>query len=112
MWRLIGHAITVFRWCHEVVDGAQLRRAAICRWLAIFLIIEIQKQQIDQNTSQFVEGLPANNVLLIKARGTDKLSLIKAFLNQYAGHGLRLIDVDKDDLAALQDIVDLCDCMP
>lgn len=66
-----------------------------------------QKDQIEQNTKQFVEGLPANNVLLTGARGTGKSSLIKACLNQYASQGLRLIEVDKDDLGDLADIVDL-----
>ena len=69
--------------------------------------ISAQKQQIEQNTRQFVEGLPANNVLLTGARGTGKSSLIKACLNQYADQGLRLIEVDKDDLGDLSDIVDL-----
>jgi len=69
--------------------------------------VEVQKQQIDQNTKQFVEGKPANNVLLTGARGTGKSSLIKACLNQYADRGLRLIEVDKDDLSDLQDIVDI-----
>jgi len=66
-----------------------------------------QKEQIDQNTKQFVNGRPANNVLLTGARGTGKSSLIKACLNQYADQGLRLIEVDKDDLHDLPDIVDL-----
>jgi predicted AAA+ superfamily ATPase len=69
--------------------------------------IEPQKQQIEQNTRQFVQGKPANNVLLTGARGTGKSSLIKACLNQYAQQGLRLIEVDKGDLADLPDIVDL-----
>ena len=69
--------------------------------------IGVQKQQIEQNTRQFVQGLPANNVLLTGARGTGKSSLIKACLNQFAGAGLRLIEVDKADLADLPDIVDL-----
>ena len=69
--------------------------------------ISTQKQQIEQNTKQFVEGFPANNVLLTGARGTGKSSLIKACLNQYADQGLRLIEVDKDDLGDLADIVDL-----
>ncbi|RJG05070.1 ATP-binding protein [Noviherbaspirillum cavernae] len=69
--------------------------------------IEAQKQQIDQNTKQFVHGQPANNVLLTGARGTGKSSLIKACLNQYAKQGLRLIEVDKDDLSDLPDIVEL-----
>ncbi len=66
-----------------------------------------QKQQIEQNTRQFVQRRPANNVLLTGARGTGKSSLIKACLNQFADDGLRLIEVDKADLAELPDIVDL-----
>jgi len=65
-----------------------------------------QKTQIEQNTRQFVQGKPANNVLLTGARGTGKSSLIKACLNQFAADGLRLIEVDKADLADLPDIVD------
>ncbi|WP_050461510.1 ATP-binding protein [Herbaspirillum autotrophicum] len=71
-----------------------------------------QKEQIDQNTRQFVEGRPGNNVLLTGARGTGKSSLIKACLNQYGDRGLRLIEVDKDDLHDLQDIVDLVSGRP
>jgi predicted AAA+ superfamily ATPase len=69
--------------------------------------IGTQKQQIEQNTRQFVQKRPANNVLLTGARGTGKSSLIKACLNQFAADGLRLIEVDKADLAELTDIVDL-----
>ncbi|QBE62925.1 ATP-binding protein [Pseudoduganella lutea] len=66
-----------------------------------------QKAAIEQNTRQFVEGRPANNVLLTGARGTGKSSLIKACLNGFADRGLRLIEVDKADLADLPDIIDL-----
>jgi predicted AAA+ superfamily ATPase len=66
-----------------------------------------QKEQIEQNTRQFVTKRPANNVLLTGARGTGKSSLIKACLNQFAPQGLRLIEVDKADLSDLPDIVDL-----
>ena len=66
-----------------------------------------QKAQIEQNTRQFLDRRPANNVLLTGARGTGKSSLIKACLNQFAAQGLRLIEVDKADLADLPDIVDL-----
>ena len=69
--------------------------------------IEIQKEKIQINTLQFVNGKPANNVLLTGARGTGKSSLIKACLNEYAGCGLRLIEVDKADLVDLPDIVDV-----
>ncbi len=69
--------------------------------------IEPQKERILRNTLQFVNGQPANNVLLTGARGTGKSSLIKACLNEYAARGLRLIEVDKADLTDLHDIVDV-----
>ncbi len=69
--------------------------------------IDPQKEKIERNTRQFVEGRPANNVLLTGARGTGKSSLIRACLNEYASQGLRLIEVDKADLVDLPDIVDV-----
>jgi predicted AAA+ superfamily ATPase len=69
--------------------------------------ISQQKEAIEQNTHQFVTGKPANNVLLTGARGTGKSSLIKACLAKFAAQGLRLIEVDKDHLVDLPDIVDL-----
>ena len=69
--------------------------------------IGMQKTLISQNTQQFVQGKPANNVLLTGARGTGKSSLIKACLNQFADQGLRLIEVDKADMTDLPDIIDL-----
>jgi predicted AAA+ superfamily ATPase len=69
--------------------------------------VDDQKERIAQNTRQFVAGRSANNVLLTGARGTGKSSLVKAVLNQFAVKGLRLIEVDKDELVHLPDIVDL-----
>ena len=69
--------------------------------------VDPQKEKIRLNTLQFVNGQPANNVLLTGARGTGKSSLIRACLNEYAAQGLRLIEVDKADLVDLADIVDV-----
>ena len=69
--------------------------------------IDVQKEKIQRNTQQFVEGKAANNVLLTGARGTGKSSLIKACLTTYADQGLRLIEVDKADMTDLPDIVDV-----
>ncbi len=69
--------------------------------------IDDQKEKIQRNTEQFVNGKPANNVLLTGSRGTGKSSLIKACLNEYSARGLRLIEVDKADLTDLPDIVDV-----
>jgi predicted AAA+ superfamily ATPase len=69
--------------------------------------VDEQKARIEQNTRQFVAGRSANNVLLTGARGTGKSSLIKAVLHKFSAKGLRLIEVDKHDLADLAEIVDL-----
>ncbi|CAN7753142.1 ATP-binding protein [Pseudorhodoferax sp. LjRoot39] len=69
--------------------------------------IDGQKEKIQRNTLQFVEGKPANNVLLTGARGTGKSSLIRGCLHEYAPRGLRLIEVDKADLVDLPDIVEV-----
>ena len=74
--------------------------------------IDGQKEKIERNTQQFVQGKPANNVLLTGARGTGKSSLIKACLNAHAAQGLRLIEVDKADLTDLPDIVDVVSGRP
>jgi uncharacterized protein len=75
--------------------------------LADLLVIEEQKRLVEQNTRQFVQGLPANNVLLTGSRGTGKSSLVKALLNEYSQDGLRLIEVGKLALADLPHIIAL-----
>ena len=74
--------------------------------------IDEPKRLVVQNTRQFVAGRPANNVLLTGSRGTGKSSLIKACLNEFHGKGLRVIEVDKEDLVDLPEIVDLVDGRP
>lgn len=69
--------------------------------------VDTQKAELVRNTRQFLLGLPANNVLLWGSRGTGKSSLIKALLDEYAGLGLRLIEVDKAQLTELPDIIEL-----
>ena len=69
--------------------------------------IDQQKEKIQRNTLQFIDGKPANNVLLTGARGTGKSSLVKACLNTYASCGLRLIEVDKHDMIDLPDIIEV-----
>lgn len=66
--------------------------------------IDKQKKILEENTRQFIQGYPANNVLLWGTRGTGKSTLVRALLNAYAQKGLRVIQVDKDDLVYLADI--------
>jgi len=66
--------------------------------------IDKQKRILEENTRQFIQGFPSNNVLLWGTRGTGKSTLVRALLNTYAIQGLRVIQVDKDDLVYLPDI--------
>lgn len=68
---------------------------------------EMQKKDIIDNTKQFLKGIPANNLLLYGSRGTGKSSTVKAILNEYAKDGLRLIEVDKDQLGDFTRIIRL-----
>ncbi len=66
--------------------------------------IERQKEKVIQNTLQFLKGLPANDVLLTGSRGTGKSSIVRALLTQYESEGLRLIEIERDDLSDLPEI--------
>ena len=68
--------------------------------------VERQKEKLLLNTRRFIEGKPANHALLWGARGTGKSSLVKAIFNAFRSQGLRLIEIDKDDLIHLPEIVD------
>ena len=74
--------------------------------------IDRQRNLISRNTRQFLRGLPANNVLLWGSRGTGKSSLIKALLNEYAGEGLRMVEMDRRHLAELPDVLELLEDRP
>jgi predicted AAA+ superfamily ATPase len=100
-----------FQWRKQRVlgtDCAALRAVArVARIGADDLLgVDEQRAAILRNTEQFVRGLPANNVLLTGARGTGKSSLVRACLARFADQGLRLIEVDKDDLVDLPLIAD------
>jgi predicted AAA+ superfamily ATPase len=69
--------------------------------------IDRQRDAIRDNTRNFIQKKPANNILLTGARGTGKSSLIKASLHEFASQGLRLVEVEKEHLADLADITDL-----
>lgn len=66
---------------------------------------ECQKQVLVANTAAFIAGRPANNVLLVGARGTGKSTSVKALANHYYDTGLRLVEVSKKDLECLPSIM-------
>jgi predicted AAA+ superfamily ATPase len=84
----------------EGVDGGSVME------LDDLIGIDRQKEVVVENTRQFLAEYPASNILLWGTRGTGKSSLIKAILHTYSSQGLRLVQVDKNDLVNLPDIVD------
>lgn len=66
---------------------------------------ELQKEKLIHNTEAFVQGRPANNVLLYGDAGTGKSTSIKAILNQYYPQGLRMIEVYKHEFKYLSSII-------
>lgn len=66
---------------------------------------EAQKELLCRNTLSFLEGYPANNVLLYGDRGTGKSSMVKALLNEYHDRELRLLELGRDNLSYIPEIV-------
>ncbi len=99
-YRRRGASVLGGGWLEPVRHVATIRLAELKE-------VEPQKDRLLRNIAQFIAARPANNVLLTGARGTGKSSLVKACLNEFAAQGLRLIEVDKNDLVDLPDLVDL-----
>ena len=66
---------------------------------------EIQKKKLIDNTEAFIQGLPANNVLLFGDAGTGKSTSIKAILNEYYDQGLRMIEIYKHQFRDLSAVI-------
>ena len=67
---------------------------------------EAERSKIIANTLALIEGRPAVNALLYGDAGTGKSSTVKAIANEYADRGLRLIEVKKNQLYQIPDLMD------
>ncbi len=101
----MNHPAAVWRqgdWYSRFIGFSQMDETG----LDDLLNVDEQKSKLVTNTEQFLAGLPANNALLWGALGTGKSTLIHALLNAYHPEGLRLVEVKKEDLARLSEIVE------
>ena len=73
--------------------------------LSDLIAYETEREEVIRNTEQFLGGFSANNVLLYGDRGTGKSSTVKALLNEYHKHGLRMIEVPKSRLTDFPEII-------
>jgi hypothetical protein len=67
---------------------------------------EREREKVIANTEALLAGEPANNVLLYGDAGTGKSSTVKAIANEYAAQGLRLVEVKKNQLYQIPDLMD------
>jgi hypothetical protein len=67
---------------------------------------EAEREKVIGNTRALLAGKRANNVLLYGDAGTGKSSCVKAIANEFAGEGLRLIQIEKGDIAAIPALMD------
>ena len=67
---------------------------------------EEQKTKLLTNTVNFMEGKPANNVLLTGARGTGKSTGVKALASMFSDDGLRLIQITRDQLELVAPVLE------
>lgn len=67
---------------------------------------EKQRQQVIDNTKTFLAGLPASNALLYGDRGTGKSSTVHATLNEFAGQGLRMVEMPKSEIASFPKLIE------
>ena len=101
-WKIANAAV----WRRHAMSGhLEAIHAGAVMELDDLLGIDHQKDVVVENTRQFLAGFPANNILLWGTRGTGKSSLVRGILNAYAPKGLRLVQVDKNDIINLPDIV-------
>jgi uncharacterized protein len=110
---LLPRAIAPVDW--SVCHAANWRRHSFSGYLEAIRVtdtttldellgVEEQKEVMLHNTRQFLMGLPCNNALLWGSRGAGKSSMVKALMNEFAPKGLRVIQIEKEDLIYLSEI--------
>jgi predicted AAA+ superfamily ATPase len=96
---------------HAAFQWREGRLGAVVRpdpvGLAELIAYEQERGPLVRNTERFLAGLPAHHALLYGLPGTGKSSTVKAVLNEYAGDGLRLVEIKKEDLADLPRVLEV-----
>ena len=83
--------------------------------LSLIRGVDHVKVILQENTTRFADGLPANNVLLWGARGMGKSSLVKAIhasINSGRDKALKLVEVHREDIDSLPELMDVLKAAP
>jgi hypothetical protein len=93
---------------HDPRTGAFLSAPDYALALDLLVGIDRQKARLVENLTRFASGLPSNHALLWGVRGTGKSSLAKAAFMAVAdaSPSLKLVEIDRDEVAALPDLFD------
>ncbi|MFK7896897.1 MAG: ATP-binding protein [Myxococcota bacterium] len=95
-----------FRWRSGNGVGRLEPVAAVSKFdLGDLIGVDRSVEALDRNTRQLLANLPYNDVLLYGERGTGKSSAVKGLLARYADQGLRIVEVDRSDLAELPELL-------
>ena len=95
-----------FRWCSSRGVGRLEPIDAVSGFdLGDLIGVDRAVEALDRNTRQLLAGLPYNDVLLHGERGTGKSSAVRGLLSRYASQGLRVVEVDRSDLAELPQLL-------
>ncbi|MEI6305707.1 MAG: ATP-binding protein [Deltaproteobacteria bacterium] len=102
-----------FRW-ENGVDGGILSAVTHPHMFDLNELVGIDdiREEVVRNTTQFVEGFPANNVLLWGERGCGKSSLVKGLLKPFAARKLRIIELKRWDIISLPKITPMLRNVP
>jgi len=94
-----------FRW-EQAGETGRLAAVSLPHLFDLDQLVGIDdiRDEVIRNTTQFVAGLPANNVLLWGERGCGKSSLVKGLLKPFAGRGLRIVELKRWDIMFLPQI--------
>ena len=80
--------------------------------LPLLVGIDRSRDTLMRNTAQFAAGMPANNALLWGARGTGKSSLVKAVHAELEPTGLKLVELQREDLPSVGRLLALLRAAP
>ena len=80
--------------------------------LRLLLGIDRARDTLLDNTRRFAEGHAANNALLWGARGTGKSSLVKAVHGELESTGLKLVELQREDIHTVGALLDVLRAAP